>query len=116
MQVYEIMETAIHSPPCNEPVEAAVAPTVARGATDVLSEINFELPEPIPLLEFEKITMRKVLDDHHQQYGKGENLGNFMTRIFEVKTSLFEKKHSRPFAAEEDRRPISTVSGEWTFV
>jgi Rab3 GTPase-activating protein catalytic subunit len=110
------METAIHSPPCNEPVEATVVPTVARGATDVLSEINFELPEPIPLLEFEKITMRKVLDDHHQQYGKGENLGNFMTRIFEVKTSLFEKKHSRPFAAEEDRRPISTVSGEWTFV
>lgn len=110
------METAIHSPPCNEPVEAAPTPTVAQGATDVLSEINFDLPEPIPLLEFEKITMRKVLDDHDPQYGKGENLGNFMSRIFEVKSSLFEKKHTRPFVPEQDRRPISTVSGEWTFV
>ena len=110
VQVYELMETAIHSPPCDEPAEAAPVtpePTVAPVGT---CDGKYDLPVPIPFLDAEKVILQKPVD--HQQFIKAD-FGHLFSRIFEVKSSLFEKKHLR---LHQDRRPAPTVSGEWTFV
>lgn len=120
-EVYELMESAIHSPPCDEPVGSR-SPTPEPTATPVVTSADdkYGLPEPIPFLEADKVIFRKPAMDNQQaaqQFMKAD-FGHLLSRIFEVKTSLFEnKKHLRPYnVVEEDRRPTPTVSGEWTFV
>lgn len=113
VQVYELMENAIHSPQCDEPVEAPAVITEPIG-TIVSGDDN--LPDPIPLLEAEKITLRRSIDHQETQQFVKADFGHLFSRIFEVKSSLFEKKHLRSFNADEERRPTPTVSGEWTFV
>ncbi|CAK9860416.1 unnamed protein product [Sphagnum jensenii] len=113
-EVYEVMETAVNAPPPEEPVEPEVM------STDV--SIPFEanvgvFPEPIAMTEFDSPLSRKSYNSQQAtQLLKGENVGNLISRIFEVKASLFEKKQMRSFTVDDKRRPSPTVSGEWTFV
>lgn len=113
-----MMETAVNTPCPNEPAEAERQTNHGTGATNLCREDSVvSSPDPpIPLLEFERITARKSLDPPGVQFNKGENMNYLLSRIFEVKTSLFEKKHLRSFGPDGDRRPSPTVSGEWTFV
>jgi Rab3 GTPase-activating protein catalytic subunit len=72
---------------------------------------------PLPEEPVDSLLSRKSYDTQQAtQFLKGENLGNIISRIFEVKTSLFEKKQARSFTGDGARQPSSTVSGEWTFV
>ncbi|KAG0584538.1 hypothetical protein KC19_3G216500 [Ceratodon purpureus] len=114
-EVYELMENAIQSPPCDEPVEAEVITSSPTGAGAVSSDDNYDLPEPIPFLDAEKVTRKSMDNQQAQQFIKAD-FGQLFSRIFEVKSSLFEKKHLRPFNVVEERRPTPNVSGEWTFV
>jgi len=116
VQVYELMETAIHSPPCDEPAEAASITSEPTVAPVVSCDDKCDLPEPIPFLDAEKVIFQKSMDHQQAQQFIKADFGHLFSRIFEVKSSLFEKKHLRPFTVVEDRRPAPTVSGEWTFV
>lgn len=116
MQVYELMEMAIHSPPCDEPAEVVPVTPEPTVAPAVSSDDKYDLPEPIPFLDAEKVILRKSIDHQQAQQFVKADFGHLFSRIFEVKSSLFEKKHLRPFNVNEDRRPAPTVSGEWTFV
>lgn len=108
------METAFNAPLPEEPVEPEVF------YTEVSSPFEEKMkgsPEPIKLTEFDSLLSRKSYDNQQAtQFLKGENLGNIISRIFEVKTSLFEKKQARSFTGDGARQPSPTVSGEWTFV
>lgn len=115
MQVYELMESAVHSPPWDEPAEAA-STSPEPTASPVRCDDKYDLPEPIPFLDAEKVILRKSMDHQQAQQFIKADFGQLFSRIFEVKTSLFEKKQLRRFNVEEDRRPAPTVSGEWTFV
>jgi Rab3 GTPase-activating protein catalytic subunit len=115
VQVYELMENAIQSPPCDEPVEAEGITSGPTG-TEVSSDDNYDLPEPIPILDAEKVTLRRSIENQQAQQFIKADFGQLFSRIFEVKSSLFEKKHLRPFNVDEERRPTPNVSGEWTFV
>nr|XP_024357977.1 uncharacterized protein LOC112273429 isoform X2 [Physcomitrium patens] len=112
-EVYEVMESAIHSPPCDEPVEAPAITTAPIG-TVVKSDDKCHLPDPVPIKEAENVSLRKSIDQPQAQQFVKADFGHLFSRIFEGKSSIFEKKHSRPFIADE--RPTPTVSGEWTFV
>ncbi len=114
MQVYEVMETAVNAPPPEEPVE----PEVMSTNVSIPFEANVGVfPEPIAMTEFDSPLSRKSYNNQQAtQLLKGENVGNLISRIFEVKASLFEKKQMRSFTVDDKRRPSPTVSGEWTFV
>ncbi len=114
LQVYEVMETAFNAPLPEEPVEPEVFYTEVSGPFEEKMKGS---PEPIKLTEFDSLLSRKSYDNQQAtQFLKGENLGNIISRIFEVKTSLFEKKQARSFTGDGARQPSPTVSGEWTFV
>ncbi|CAK9224306.1 unnamed protein product [Sphagnum jensenii] len=113
-EVYEVMETAFNAPLPEEPVEPEVLYTEVSGPFEEKMKGS---PEPIKLTEFDSLLSRKSYDNQQAtQFLKGENLGNIFSRIFEVKTSLFEKKQARSFTGDGARQPSPTVSGEWTFV
>ena len=109
------MQNALQSPPCDEPVEAEGIMSGPTG-TEVGSDNNYDLPEPIPILDTEKVILRKSIENQQAQQFIKADFGQLFSRIFEVKSSLFEKKHVRPFHVDEERRPTPNVSGEWTFV
>jgi Rab3 GTPase-activating protein catalytic subunit len=113
-EVYEVMETVVNAPPPEEPVEAEVMST----NVSIPFEANVGVfPEPIAMTEFDSPLSRKSYNNQQAtQLLKGENVGNLLSRIFEVKASLFEKKQMRSFTVDDKRRPSPTVSGEWTFV
>lgn len=108
------METAVNAPPPEEPVE----PEVMSTNVSIPFEANGGFfPEPIATTEFDSPLLRKSYNNQQAtQLLKGENVGNLISRIFEVKASLFEKKEMRSFTVDDKRRPSPTVSGEWTFV
>ncbi|CAM6023866.1 unnamed protein product [Sphagnum balticum] len=113
-EVYEVMETAFNAPLPEEPVEPEVFYTEVNSPFEEKMKGS---PEPIKLTEFDSLLSRKSYDNQQaNQFLKGENLGNIISRIFEVKTSLFEKKQARSFTGDGARQPSPTVSGEWTFV
>lgn len=113
--IYEAMESAVHSPPSDDDVEAEAVTSGLTDAAAVDRDDNYDLPDPIPL-EAEKVTLRRSIDHQQTQHHVKGDFGQLFSRIFEVKSSFFEKKHLRPFNADEERRPAPTVSGEWTLV
>lgn len=110
------MENAIHSPQFDEPVEAATTLTGSTDTNVINSNDDYNLPDPIPILDAKKITLRRSIDHQQAQQFAKADFGHLFSRIFEVKSSLFDKKHLRPLNADEERRSTPTVSGEWTFV
>lgn len=114
-EVYEDMEFALHLAQCGSPVEAE-APSGPPGTTVVTNDDSYDLPEPIPFLEAEKVTFQRSVDYQQAQQFVKTDFGQLFSRMFEVKSSLFDKKHLSPLHADEERRPVSTVAGECTFV